>query len=163
MNCPVPMTAWSPAFLLSTSLVFCVDYTQSLPSVRQWEMWDVWVSAQWLLFPLPASASLHTSPHMPLPVRPFVSPAPGGCRSLLSAFEHRCHELLCLKFWCVMGCFHQCQRQLDPAVTSTGQFITFAHTGQPCNSSLSKILQFLPIKIVAKKKGKSYDRHIVDD
>lgn len=44
-NCPVPMTAWSLAFLLPTSLVFCVDYTRSLPSVRQREMQDVWVSA----------------------------------------------------------------------------------------------------------------------
>lgn len=109
MICSVPTTAWSP-FLLSASFIFCVDYTQPVPSVRQWETQDVLVSAEWFLFPPPASAFLHMSPHVSLPVCPLESPAPSVCCSL-SAFEHRCHEQLCFRFWGVMGCFpQQCER-----------------------------------------------------
>lgn len=160
MICSVPTTAWSPPFLLSTSFIFCVDYTQPVPSVRQWETQDVLVSAEWFLLPPPASAFLHMSPHVSLPVCPLESPAPSVCCSL-SAFEHRCHEQLCFRFWGVMGCFlQQCERH-GPSCDQHGQLFTFAHTGQPCSSSPPKTLQVFPRKTAAKKE-KSYDRHTVD-
>lgn len=160
MNCPVPTTAWSPAFLVSISLIFRVDYTCSLPSVRQWEMQDCFSHCIVVSF---STTCKHISSH--------ISSDDSSCMSFfvscpwwLPLFA-KCiwgQEVLCLKFWCVMGCIHQCQRQSDPAATSTRQFITFAHRSQPCNPSLSKTLQFFPMKIVAKKKRKSYARYTVD-
>lgn len=34
----------APTFLLTISFIFCVHYTQPVPSVRQWETQDVLVS-----------------------------------------------------------------------------------------------------------------------
>lgn len=149
MKCPTT-TAWSPAFLLSTSLVFCVDCPQ--PSLqwgnRKCRMFESAHSGSFFQY-LPAHL-FTLSPHVLfLCILSCLLHLTTAAQSIL---QHRSHELPCLKFWCVIGCFHHWQRQLHPAATSTGQFITLALRGQPCSLYLSKALQFLSIKIVAKKK-----------